>query len=195
MDALLDGERNGVLDDLVRQYAAGDQRAASKLAQAVLPAVLRHAQRMLGDPSEAEDVAQEAMMRLWKIAPEWRKGEAQVSTWLYRVTANLCVDRLRRRRGTPLDEVDEAADEAPSAFERIQDKSRLDALQVALLELPERQRTSVVLRHIEGLSNSEIAEIMGINIRAVESLTARGKAALSALLTERQTELGFANDG
>lgn len=130
-------------------------------------------------------------MRLWRIAPDWRQGEAQVRTWLYRVTANLCTDRLRKRRTVALDEIAEPEDPSPSAAERMQVQARDDALQGALNQLPDRQRQAVVLRHIEGLSNPQIAEIMEIGPRAVESLTARGKQALVALLAGRRAELGY----
>jgi RNA polymerase sigma-70 factor (ECF subfamily) len=70
----------------------------------------------------------------------------------------------------------------------------MDALQDALDQLPERQRQAVVLRHIEGLDNPEVAQIMELNIRAVESLTARGKRALAALLAGRRTDLGYDDD-
>ncbi len=76
-------------------YANGDPAAARALTLRLTPRVLGFAARMLGDRAEAEDVAQEAMLRLWRIAPEWRQGEAKVSTWLYRVASNLCTDRLR----------------------------------------------------------------------------------------------------
>lgn len=179
---------------LLRLYAAGDNRAAHQLAQSLLPPVLRYAQRMLGDAAEAEDVAQEAMMRLWRVAPEWRTGEAKVSTWVYRVTANLCVDRLRRKGAIGLHETHEPVDPSRSALDHVQDQSRVDALQAALLDLPARQRQAVVLRHIEGLSNPEIGEIMDISARAVESLTARGKQALAERLSHRRAELGFQDE-
>ena len=83
---------------LVVLYANGDPDAARLLAERLLPRVMGYAGRMLADRAEAEDVAQEAMLRLWKVAPDWRQGEAKVSTWIYRVVANLCTDRLRARR-------------------------------------------------------------------------------------------------
>ena len=89
---------------LLMRYAAGDEAAAQALTLRLTPRVYAHACRMLGIPAEAEDVTQEALMRLWRIAPEWRRGEAQVTTWLFRVVANLCTDRLRRARGVALDE-------------------------------------------------------------------------------------------
>ncbi|MBD3788001.1 MAG: RNA polymerase sigma factor [Sphingomonadales bacterium] len=172
-------------------YGNGDRAAAQSLTLRLGPLAFRVAYRMLGDRAEAEDLAQEAMLRLWRIAPDWRSGEAKVSTWLYRVVTNLATDRLRRRRGVGLDEAPEVADDRASALERMMDEDRLAALQAALAQLPARQRQAVVLRHLEGLSNPEIAEAMEIGVEAVESLTARGKRALAALLSGRREELGF----
>ncbi|MGR3700952.1 MAG: RNA polymerase sigma factor [Paracoccaceae bacterium] len=179
---------------LLRRFAAGDGAAARVLTLRLTPRVFGHALRLLGDRAEAEDVAQEAMLRLWRIAPDWREGEAKVTTWLYRVTANLATDRLRKRRGVALDAVPEPEDDRPSAAEGLQDAARAAALQAALADLPERQRQAVVLRHIEGLGNPEIAGIMDISAEAVESLIARGKRALSAALSGRRAELGYSDD-
>ncbi len=181
-------------DALLLLFAQGDSDASRVLTARLLPRVYHQARRMLGDQSEAEDVAQDAMMRLWRMAPDWEQGGAKVTTWLYRVTANLCTDRLRKRRSTGLDDVEEPADPAPGAEQRLQTRARADALQQALDSLPERQRQAVVLRHIEGLSNPEIAEIMEISTEAVESLTARGKRALAAVFAGRRDELGIAED-
>lgn len=178
-------------DALLVLYANGDDRAARILTLRLTPRVFAQAFRMLGDRAEAEDVAQEALMRLWKIAPEWRQGEAKVTTWLYRVAANLCTDRLRKRRSVGIDEIPEPEDDAIGPAEAMQEKARLDALQCALNTLPDRQRQAVILRHIEGLGNPEIAEIMEITVEAVESLTARGKRALTAELAGRKEELGY----
>ena len=180
---------------LLRRYADGDAAAARLLAQRLTPLAYGHAFRVLRDGAEAEDVAQEAMMRLWRVAPDWRAGEAKVSTWLYRVVANLCTDRLRRRRTVSVDEVTEPADPAASAETRMQQGARAEALQSALMQLPERQRQAVVLRHIEGLANPEIAVILGIGVEAVESLTARGKKALKQALAGQKTALGYTDDG
>ncbi len=179
---------------LLRRYAQGDAAAARLLAARLTPRLFGHAVRVLGDHAEAEDVAQDAMMRLWKIAPNWREGEAKVSTWLYRVVANLCTDRLRKRGTTGLEDVDEPADPAPSAEASLQQAARADALQLALDSLPERQRQAVVLRHIDGLANPEIAAILEIGIEAVESLTARGKRALKQALDGQKDALGFSDD-
>jgi len=145
----------------------------------------------VGDGSEAEDVAQEAMLRLWRVAPEWRQGEAKVSTWLYRVVSNLATDRLRKRRGVSLEEAAEPEDGKPAVVDLMIDADRAEALQVALASLPDRQRQAVVLRHLEGLTNPEIAQVMEIGVEAVESLTARGKRALTTMLAGRREELGY----
>lgn len=187
LDALSD-----VADDaLLVLFANGDATAAQALTQRLTPRALGFAARLLGDRAEAEDVTQEAMLRLWKIAPDWRQGEARVTTWLYQVVRNLCTDRLRKRRNIGLDDISEPLDDAPSAMQVLQDTGRAQALAQALAALPDRQREAVVLRHIEGLSNPEIAEILEISTEAVESLTARGKRALTALLAGRREELGY----
>ena len=177
---------------LLARYGAGDPVAARALAARLLPRVLAGATRMLGgDRAEAEDVAQEAMLRLWRAAPGWQAGGARVSTWLWTVTTNLCIDRLRRRRGQALDSIPEPPDDAPGAQAGLEQADRLSALDAALAQLPERQRIAVVLRHIEGLANPEIAEVLGVGVEAVESLTARGKRALAAILSGRREELGY----
>jgi len=184
-------------EDLLAAFAGGDAGAARVLTLRLTPRVMAHAYRLLGNRAEAEEVAQEAMMRLWRQAPDWRAGEAKVSSWLYRVTANLCIDRRRRARGgmLALDAVPEPPDPRPGPAERLQARARAEALQAALDGLPERQRQAVVLRHIEGLANPEIAGIMGASVEAVESLTTRGRRALAAALGLRKEELGYVDEG
>ncbi|MEL7013211.1 MAG: RNA polymerase sigma factor [Pseudomonadota bacterium] len=192
MDMPFDSEADLSDDELLALFARGDRLAARLLTVRLTPLAFRHAYRLLGRDAEAEDVAQEAMLRLWRMAPDWRPGTARVSTWLYRVVANLCTDRLRRSgRATPLDEAGEPVDPAPTVSDTMQDAARADALQAALGTLPDRQRQAVVLRHVEELSNPEIADIMEISVEAVESLLARGKRSLTAALKPRKDELGY----
>lgn len=186
--------RDVIPDDvLLARYADGDTGAAGELAARHGPRLIGLAWRMLNDRAEAEDVAQETLLRLWRQAADWESGRAQLSTWLYRVASNLCTDRLRTRRRTDvgLEAVAEPVDPTPSALDRMQDAARDAALQEALGNLPERQRQAVVLRHIEGCTNPEIAAVMDISVEAVESLTARGKRALAASLAGKRAELGF----
>lgn len=180
-------------DALLVLFANGDGQAARDLTDRLAPRALSVAYRVLGDRAEAEDITQEAMMRLWRMAPDWVRGQAKVSTWLYRVTLNLCLDRKRRKSAqtVDLDAVAEPEDPSKAVSDQLQDGARRDALQAALLQLPDRQRQAVVLRHIEELTNPEIAGIMEISVEAVESLTARGKRALAAALASRRAELGY----
>lgn len=178
-------------DALLSRYATGDALAARLLVDRLSPRVFRLAQRLLQDQAEAEDVTQEALLRLWKIAPKWEPGVAQPSTWLHRVTVNLATDRLRRRRGVGLDTIDEPDDPSPGAVETMIDDDRKRALDEALALLPERQRVAVVLRHLEEMTNPDIGATMGLGVEAVESLTARGKRRLAQLLAGRRDELGY----
>jgi len=175
-------------------YANGDFAAAQALMLRLTPRVLGYATRLLNDHAEAEDVAQDAMMRLWKVAPEWRQGEAKVSTWLYRVVSNLCTDRLRKRRTVALESVAEPEDGRASVVQGMIEQERAVALDAALATLPERQRQAVVLRHLEGATNPEIAQVLEISVEAVESLTARGKRALTVALADRRKDLGYHDD-
>ncbi|MCA3509236.1 MAG: RNA polymerase sigma factor [Rhodobacter sp.] len=191
LDALSD-----VSDEaLLVLYANGDPWAARALTLRLAPRLLGFAARMLADRTEAEDVTQEAMLRLWRMAPDWRQGGTGVSTWLYRVASNLCLDRLRKSRPRGLEDVAEPEDAAPGVVARLIEADRMQALDRALAALPDRQRQAIVLRHIEGLTNPEIAAVMDIGVEAVESLVARGKKGLAALLSGQRAELGYEDGG
>ena len=131
---------------LLVAFANGDAAAGRALLGRLAPRLFAHAARVLGDRAEAEDVVQETMLRLWKQAPDWRQGEAKVSTWAYRVAVNLCTDRLRarKRRGhVDLDSVPDPPSLDPSAVERMTETVRNTALDAALGTLPDRQQDSV----------------------------------------------------
>ena len=176
---------------LLAAYAGGDQSAARTLTARHAPRVFALARRMLGECVEAEDVTQETMLRLWRIAPDWEADRAALGTWLYRVASNLCIDRLRRRRTLGSDAVPEVADETPGALGRLEEGDRARALRRAMAALPERQRLALVLRHFEERGNPEIAAVLGVSVEAVESLLARGRRELAARLLPQRAELGY----
>jgi len=177
---------------LLVAYGNGDPDSARILVTRWTPRILAYAGRLLGgDRAEAEDVTQETMLRLWRIAREWRRDGTPVGAWLHRVAGNLCIDRLRRNRPVVPDPFIERADDGPAPFAGLQDAARLRALYAAMAELPGRQQQAVALRHIEGFSNTEIARILDTTPEAAESLTARGKRALSQRLFGRKAELGY----
>ena len=179
---------------LLVAYANGTQEAARVLTERLTAKVFAQAYHMLRNRADAEDVTQEAFVRLWRIAPEWKQDQAQVTTWLYRVVANLCTDRLRKMRMAALDEAPEPADPNPSAGRTLQEQTRVDALYRALDDLPDRQRQAVSMRHLDGLANPEIASEMQLSVEAVESLIARGKQKLKALLKNCKSALGYQDD-
>lgn len=176
--------------DLLARFAQGDLRGAQALTDLLAPRLLRFAARMLGDRAEAEDVTQDTMLRLWRMAPDWEAGQAKPSTWAFRVARNLCTDRLRRRKPM-VPEMPDLPDDTAGADAQMMQAARAQALDAALAQLPDRQREAVILRHIEGMSNPEIAAILMVGVEAVESLTARGKRKLTALLSGRKEELGY----
>ncbi len=181
-------------EDLLALYATGDQASARALMLRHAPRILGLATRMLKDQTEAEDVTQEAMLRLWKIAPDWRSGEAKVSTWLYRVASNLCTDRLRKKRGVGLDEAPEIEDDGMSAEEQMIQADRGKALNIAMERLPDRQRLALTLRHFQELSNPEIAEVLETSVEAVESLLSRARRALAKDLQKQRSALGLTQE-
>ncbi|MCA8884240.1 MAG: RNA polymerase sigma factor [Rhodobacteraceae bacterium] len=179
---------------LLARYADGDREAARVLVARLAPQALNLARRMLGNQADAEDVVQEALLRLWKMAPDWDPGRARVSTWLYRVVVNLCTDRRRRHQPVALPDGWDMADDAPGAAAKMLQTARVAALQGALDGLPDRQRQAVILRDIQGLTNPQIADVMELSVEAVESLAARGRRALKSALGGMRDELGFADD-
>ncbi|MCZ4108879.1 RNA polymerase sigma factor [Brevundimonas diminuta] len=182
-------------EDLVRRVGEGDPAAIQAMVARKLPRMLSLARRMLGDAAEAEDVAQEAMLRAWRQAPRWTPGQARFDTWLHRVGLNLCYDRLRRRREIATDVLPDGVDDGPAP-----DRSLLAAetgarVEAALARLPERQREAIVLCHYQELGNIEAAVLMEISVEALESLLSRGRRALRTALADIAPHSGVARDG
>lgn len=171
-------------DALMRRVAAHDGDAFRQLAEMHAARPHRIAWRMLGDGTEAEDVAQEAMLRLWRDAGSWRPGGSGVAAWLTRVATNLCLDRLRKRARISGEDVPERADEAPLADALIEADEARGAVIAAMDRLPERQRAAVVLTYYEELPNADAAAMLEMNIKAFESLLLRARRALKDMLVE-----------
>jgi len=170
--------------ELLARVGRGEPGAVREMVERKLGRLLALAERMLGRRAEAEEVAQEVFVRLWKQAPHWQPGRARFDTWLHRVALNLCYDRLRRRReeATDDDSQELAADPAEAPDELLQADQRARRVARALGDLPQRQREALVLQYYQELSNSEAAELMGIGIEALESLLVRARRSLRARL-------------
>ncbi|MCB2072158.1 MAG: sigma-70 family RNA polymerase sigma factor [Novosphingobium sp.] len=182
----LPGENAANRDDaLMAQLAARDHDTFRTVIALHSKAAHRIAWRMLGDPAEAEDVTQEALLKLWQQSAKWVPGGRGIGPWLARVTTNLCIDRMRRVRPVTGEELPEREDETPGADARF-DEQRIRALtHAALLSLPDRQRAAIVLTYYEDYRNSQAAEALDMNIKAFESLLLRARKALRDALAAR----------
>ncbi len=166
---------------LMARVAHGDEPAFRVLARRHLPAMLGLARRILGNSADAEDVAQEAMLRVWVHAPRWQPIAAY-RTWLTRVVVNLCLDRKRRAPWVELEAAGEIVDPALGPGDNVERDERDRLVANAIAELPARQRAAVVLTYSEGMSNAQVAEILDTSVSAVETLLVRGKQNLRRVL-------------
>lgn len=178
---------------LVAETGGGDSRAFRVLMDRHLVGIVSVARRMLRDDAEAEDVAQEAFLRLWRSSATLEIGPAGIRPWLRRVVSNLCLDRVRgQSRVKVVDELPEVPEPAKqlAALESQDTQRRVEA---AMQKLPDRQRLALTLFHFEGLSQIEIGQVMGISDEAVESLLSRARRQLKADL--RTDWESLRNDG
>jgi len=168
-------------DTLVRRIADGDQEACRALVERHLGRIVAFAGRTLGNTADAEDVAQEVFLGLWKTARRWQP-RGRLTTWLHRVALNLCLDRIARRREVPLDAAPEPVDPTPSGVVLLERRAVGQRVNMELAALPPQQRVAIALCHYQGLGNMEAAEMMGLSVEALESLLARGRRTLRARL-------------
>ncbi|MBV5325468.1 MAG: RNA polymerase sigma factor [Rhodospirillaceae bacterium] len=169
-------------DRLLTGIAAGDRTAFAQLRERHLNRIFSLALRVTGSRADAEDAAQEAFTRAWRKASTWRPGEAKFSTWLYRVTMNLCIDARRKPRADQLDPDLPVVDPAPGAESVLLSQEQDQQVRAAMAALPERQREAMALCYTLGLSNAEAAATMEISVKAYESLLVRAKRDIRARL-------------
>ena len=172
---------------LMKRIAGGDEQAFADLAGRYSPRLLALAWRLLGNRADAEDALQRALLRLFRSAASYRP-EWAVSTWLYRITTNVCVDEMRRRASRAdrrEDTVDEGSDRQADLFHGAvgaRDPGRDMDVQRALLSVPREARILLALRYVDGLTYRELARVRGISVNTVKSQLARGKTILRAAL-------------
>lgn len=178
---------------LMRDFRSGDAGAFRRLLDRNGVVVYKLAFRYLGNSADAEDVVQEVFLRVYKAARDY-EPTAKFSTWVYRITVNVCLNRLRASRARPTVSLDPAVlfddpgatgptggrQPAPSA--RLEREELEERIRRALASLPETQRTAVLLRRFNEMSYEEIAEVMETTVPAVKSLLARARQTLKSLL-------------
>ena len=167
---------------LMARVGAGDAAAFDRIVALHMGQVHGLAWRMLGDAAEAEDVVQESFVKLWVNAKGWAPSGGGLGAWLRRVATNACLDRLRRPKGISDDVLAEHADDSPPADVTIDEARRREAVAGAIQALPDRQRAAIVLTYYEGVTNAEAASILGLGVKALESLLVRARQALTRRL-------------
>jgi RNA polymerase sigma-70 factor, ECF subfamily len=169
----------------MKRVAAGDARAFRQVCDEHLPAILRFATRLLQNDTEAHDVAQETFLKVWLKASEYQP-KARITTWIHTIARHLSIDRLRLRkaRGETL-ALDSDVDHAPPSVEPgqlLERKWTAERVQMAISALPERQQSALLLRHEQGLSQDDIAQVLDTTVDAVESLLKRARSTLKEQL-------------
>lgn len=171
-------------ENLMRRVQAGDRAAFDQLAARHLLRLRRACLRILGDGALAEDAAQDALLRAWTRAGQYRPESGGVSAWLHRIAVNGAIDRSRAARSTA--ELSEAlADPTPGAEAQLARAERLDLLRDAIAELPPRQRDALLLTYGEGWSGQRAAAALSTSTRALEGLLRRARLMLRDYLEAR----------
>lgn len=145
--------------------------------------------RILRNVSDAEDVAQEALVKAWTHRQSWQPGRAKFSTWLYRVVFNRCIDLRRRPTNACLDDEAEPQDDQPDSVTMIHRRQVYDRLGEAMATMPDQQRAALTLSYFDDMGNGEIAEILGTTVQAVESLLKRGRQGLRERLRRSEHDV------
>jgi RNA polymerase sigma-70 factor (ECF subfamily) len=171
-------------EELMQRVAYGSEPAFRLLAHRYAPRATGLARRVTGNDADAEEVVQEALLRLWVNAPRWRPLAA-FRTWFYRIVLNLCLGRRRRAPFLPLEASGDPIDPAPDPAAELERRESEQALAAAIGTLPDRQRAAIVLTYHEGLSNAEAAVVLDTSVSGLEALLVRAKRALREELVGR----------
>jgi len=171
-------------DALMEQIRARDQTAFNRLLARHLSAIHGYTLRLTHSRADADELTQETFLRVWSRAETYRPGTVQFATWLHRIAHNLCMDELRRVHPESLDEPDQQLSERAGPEQATADRERAARLDRALATLPQTQRAALLLTEVQGLSNQQVADIMNLGVRAVESLLARARRSLRERVLE-----------
>ncbi len=166
----------------------GDEKAYRLVLRDQLPGISHYVTRMLGNPAEAEDITQEVFLRLWTQAGRFDSNKAKLATWLHNIAHNLCIDYFRKhnRLVSENDFTESVGTDEPDMNHF--DSLRAKQIEAGMMQLPERQRTALVMCHYQGLSNKEAADILEVSVDALESLLSRARRKLKTLLSDYSTD-------
>lgn len=185
------------VEELRRAAAGGDECAFGELVRLYENKVYTLALRICGDPEDARDAAQEAFLSAWRGLPSFR-GDAELSTWIYRLTSNAAIDQLRRtkrQRGeVSLDDGElglTVRDSAPGPQEAAEGAELRSAVAAGLTRLSPDHRQVLSLREVQGLSYEEIAQVLEVDLGTVKSRISRARRALRKILLESGNLSGY----
>ncbi len=185
-------QRDARADDrtLAEAVSRGERAAIAALTRRCLPVVHSVARRMIRDTSEADDIAQETFIRVWRAIDRFDADRARLETWVARIATNLCLDRLRKRREVTLgDDTPDRADPSAGADTLLAAGGSAERVRQAVTRLPDRQRLALELCSFQDRTNIEAAEILGVSVEAVESLLARARRTLKQELLDERDDL------
>ena len=184
----LDGD---ALDrSLMKRIVARDRAAFTVLAERHATIALAVAQRIVRNATDAEDVVQESLTRLWVFADRWNPQAARFSSWFYRIVTNQAISRLRRKTADSIDSIDEPFDTSPGPHAELAGREIGRAIDKAMQRLPGRQRAAIALCYDQGLSCAQAAEVMNVSVGTMESLLFRARRSLREWLAPMAAELG-----
>jgi RNA polymerase sigma-70 factor (ECF subfamily) len=167
--------------ELLARIQAGSHDAFAVLVRRHTERFYRLAYRYVQNRETAEDIVQDAFLKLWEEPGRWQpERNSKFTTWFYRIAVNLCLDWRKKKRPLPLDEELPLLDQGEPPDAAVARAREQKMLEKEIAALPERQRTALNLCFGEGLSNQEAAEIMGVQLKALQSLIMRAKTTLKA---------------
>lgn len=187
------GAQSGLSDlpdeRLIEHVAKGEQAAFSVIVYRYTDRYLAMAERVLRDREEAKDALQDSFIKLWEKAHSFNAEKAKFSTWFYRIVLNRCLDKKRKKKPTSLPENFDLADDSPDQEQKADEEQVATKVSTHLHDLPEKQKAAIMLCYFEGLTNKEAAEVLDLNIKALESLLTRGRKTLAQRLASSADEL------
>lgn len=143
--------------------------------------------RLIGDRVESEDLTQETFLRMWQRASKWVPGSVKFTTWLHQIARNLCIDEFRKAQSKKRTASVEAYDNQDSSLDRLAQLDQTAAVRKVLSELPERQRTALVLCQVQGWSQQAAAQVVGTTTDGIQALIARARRTLrNSVLTRNE---------
>lgn len=180
-------------EELMLAICKGDQSAYQTVVKEHFKPISHYAYRLLGNQKDTEDITQEVFLKLWVNAATWKPEKSKLTTWLHRITHNLCVDYLRKHSRVQtqdnfeenlVDSSEETNDRNANFTQQDlnRDSEKIRILDNALNQLPENQRSAIMLCTVQNFSNKEAAVIMNVSVKALESIIARAKRSLKSII-------------